>query len=326
MSSSPVACAPVTSNLDTSYGAILGGVCLGFMFYGANCLQIFVYLVNYPKDRIALKVMVAALWASDTAHQILGTIGIWQYLITNYGNYVFLEETHVPLLLALVFSAIVSTIAQLFLTHKIWQLSGGTWIFPAFLVPAALSQLALTCYYVYRAVTDLTVTNLSNLDSYATAVNALAAGTDIIIAVVMCALLARQRTGFSKRTDAMLVRLIILSVNSGLWTGVFALISAVMAGVAVQNDLQYAWLQFCMSPLYCNTILGCLNARDFINNGVHKNRGPAFNLPISNSREGDSQRPVPLNVAVETKQATDTDSLEDQTLQASSRGKQSLGF
>jgi len=127
------------------------------------------------------------------------------------------------------------------------------------------------------------------------------------------------------RTDAMLVRLIILSVNSGIWTSAFAFTSAVMAGVAAQNNLQYAWLQFCISPLYCNTILSCLNARDFINNGVHKNRSPAFNLPISNSREGSSQRPVPLNVAVETKQAIDTESLEDQTLQVNSRDKQSLG-
>ncbi|OJA15385.1 hypothetical protein AZE42_11320 [Rhizopogon vesiculosus] len=67
-----------------------------------------------------------------------------------------------------------------------------------------------------------------------------------------------------------------------------------------------------MSPLYCNTTLGCLNARDFINNGVHKNRVPAFNLPVSNSHESGSQRPIPLNVEVETKQAIDTESLDDQ--------------
>jgi hypothetical protein len=35
-----------------------------------------------------------------------------------------------------------------------------------------------------------------------------------------------------------------------------------------------------MSPLYCNTILGCLNARAFIMNGIHRDRGPTFQSGI----------------------------------------------
>ncbi|OAX30506.1 hypothetical protein K503DRAFT_227805 [Rhizopogon vinicolor AM-OR11-026] len=113
------------------------------MFYGANCLQIFIYLVNYPNDKMTLRALVAAVWAADTVHQILGTIGIWQYLVSNFGNYVFDQETHVPMLLAVIFLVIVSAMAQLFLTHKIWHLSGRLWIFPAFLIPAVIAQLVI---------------------------------------------------------------------------------------------------------------------------------------------------------------------------------------
>lgn len=35
----PSSCPPMTSNLDISYGGLLGGVFLGFMFYGVNRLQ-----------------------------------------------------------------------------------------------------------------------------------------------------------------------------------------------------------------------------------------------------------------------------------------------
>ncbi|OJA18190.1 hypothetical protein AZE42_07266 [Rhizopogon vesiculosus] len=74
-----------------------------------------------------------------------------------------------------------------------------------------------------------------------------------------------------------------------------------------------------MSPLYCNTILGCLNARDFINNGIHRDRVSTFRLgPISISHEGGTQRPIQVSVAVETKHTIDTKSLDDQTLQAPS--------
>ncbi|OAX35242.1 hypothetical protein K503DRAFT_785217 [Rhizopogon vinicolor AM-OR11-026] len=308
MADSPTPCTPVDSDQGTSYGAFLGGILFAFMFYGANCLQIFVYLVkyvafqkiyptavvdiitpilSYPNDRMTLKALdlqVAGVWAADTVHQILGTIGIWQYLVSNFGNYVFLEQIYVPALLSLVFSGIVSATAQLFLTRRIWYLSGRIWIFPAFLIPAVVAQLVITCIYMAEGLTNLNVQNLYDINGYATAANIIAAGTDI---------------GFNKRTDAMLARVIIISVNSGLWTGIFALVA------------------LCMSPLYCNTILGCLNTRDFINNGIHRDHVSTFHLgTISISHAGGAQRPV--SIAVETKQTIDTESLDDQTLQAPS--------
>ncbi|KAG1804672.1 uncharacterized protein BJ212DRAFT_885719 [Suillus subaureus] len=267
MSDSPIPCVPIATNLDTSYGPLLGSIWLACMFYGANCLQIFVYFINYPKDRMALKIMVISIWLFDTVHLILGCIGIWQYLISKYGNYVFLSGTHPPLFIAFVFSGMVSTISQLFFTFRIWHLSSGHWVFPAFLIPAALSQLVLCCFYTFKGLANSTVQNLDDLTKYATAVNALAAGTDTIIAIIMCTLLVRSRAGFNKRTDAMLARLIILSVNCGLWTGTFALAISIM-NTAMPDNLVYTWLQFSLSPLYCNTVLGCLNARGFVRNGI----------------------------------------------------------
>jgi hypothetical protein len=38
--SDPTSCFPIASDLSVSFGALLGGVFLGFMFYGANCLQL----------------------------------------------------------------------------------------------------------------------------------------------------------------------------------------------------------------------------------------------------------------------------------------------
>jgi hypothetical protein len=111
------------------------------------------------------------------------------------------------------------------------------------------------------------------------------------------------------RTDATLARLIILSVNSGLWTSVFALGAAIMVSdifqeeynilnrkqalVNDQSNFEYASLQFCMSPLYCNTILSCLNARDFARNGIRKDESNSdSNFYLNSSHGGGAQRPV----------------------------------
>ncbi|OAX36476.1 hypothetical protein K503DRAFT_857965 [Rhizopogon vinicolor AM-OR11-026] len=163
--------------------------------------------------------------------------------------------------------------------------------------------------YVVKGLTNTSVQNLYDISTYATAGNALTSGIDIVITTIMCTLLTRARRGFNKRTDAILVRLVILSVNSGLWTAVFAIVTA---GVAVQNNLIFSWPQFCMCPLYCNTILGCLNARDFIYNGIHRDSGSAFLLGhVSISHAGGAQRPFQWSIVVDTKQTIETESLED---------------
>ncbi|OJA19905.1 hypothetical protein AZE42_13027 [Rhizopogon vesiculosus] len=74
-----------------------------------------------------------------------------------------------------------------------------------------------------------------------------------------------------------------------------------------------------MSPLYCNTILSCLNARDFIQNGIHSEDDGSFPLgPSFISHASAPQRQVQLSVVVETKRTIETDSLDGRTLHGSS--------
>jgi len=50
-----------------------------------------------------------------------------------------------------------------------------------------------------EGLTNLNVQNLYDINGYATAANIIAAGTDIVIAIITCTLLARGRQGFNKR-------------------------------------------------------------------------------------------------------------------------------
>ncbi|KAH7905984.1 hypothetical protein BJ138DRAFT_1163693 [Hygrophoropsis aurantiaca] len=306
--SAPLCPLPTSVNLGETFGSLLGGIFLGSIFYGANCLQIFIYFVNYPKDKSSLKFLVVCLWLFDSIHQILSSVGIWQYLVANFGNYTFLGETHIPSLAALAFSAVVSTIVQLFLIYRIWHLSGKKFIFPALLIPASLGQLILLCIYTGKTIADHSSTAVVKLNLYATVWGALTAATDVSIALITCFFLARRRAGFNKRTDAMLLRLIILSVNSGLWTGIFALVMVIVSE-AMPGTLIYSWFQFSISPLYCNTLLACLNARDYVRNGLHEEVFSSIQMgPTSTSREQRSEQPV---VAIKAQDFIDSGSNSD---------------
>ena len=62
--------------------------------------------------------------------------------------------------------------------------------------------------------------------NWSRAINALAAVSDVAIAVILIFLLQRSRTGF-RRSDSVINRLILFSLNTGLLTSIDALLSLI---------------------------------------------------------------------------------------------------
>ncbi|KAG9311547.1 hypothetical protein JVU11DRAFT_7752 [Chiua virens] len=96
-----------------------------------------------------------------------------------------------------------------------------------------------------------------------TAVRAVAAVADLSIAAGLTVLLMRSRERALKRSRSILHKLLVLTINNGIWTALFA-VFAFVAILAFKNTLIYAALYFPLCPLYCNTVLANLNARDFL--------------------------------------------------------------
>lgn len=80
--------------------------------------------------------------------------------------------------------------------------------------------------------------------NWSRAINALAAVSDVAIAVILIFLLQRSRTGF-RRSDSVINRLILFSLNTGLLTSIDALLSLITVRLkksSVQNYLAHYWL------------------------------------------------------------------------------------
>ncbi|KAH7904744.1 hypothetical protein BJ138DRAFT_1130829 [Hygrophoropsis aurantiaca] len=272
---------PVVLDLGSTDGATLAGLCIAYILYGMLCLQIFLYFISCKSDSIALKMMVVAWWVLDTAHELLSVVGVWQYLVSNFGNVAFINAFHVPLPLSTIFIGLVSASVQVFMVWRIWRFSGCNWIFPIILAPGIVIQPILCIVWIIRVLDVRNSASPGENANLVIAYNAIAAAIDIAILIILCALLATNRSGgFSRKTDAIITRLIILSINTGLWTSLFALMSLIMIK-ASPNTLIYCIWQMPLSPLYCNTAVGCLNAREFI-------RQPSFESSMNSS-------PIPLD-------------------------------
>ncbi|KAL6306998.1 hypothetical protein BKA93DRAFT_130622 [Sparassis latifolia] len=108
---------------------------------------------------------------------------------------------------------------------------------------------------------------------------------DIVIAVSLCYLLSRCKTGF-RSMDSMIKLVMLYTINTGMITAICAVTSIVMVA-ALPNSLWMISFSFVLGKLYVNCFLAMLNAR----NALHS-RNSADPTFIS-SLKLQSQAPTP---------------------------------
>ncbi|KJA21983.1 hypothetical protein HYPSUDRAFT_139786, partial [Hypholoma sublateritium FD-334 SS-4] len=219
------------------------------------------YYFCHQKDKWPVKSMVAAVLVFDTIHQCLIVHTVYVYVITNWGNPVYLERilylfsTKVEVL----FNGLTALVVQSFLAIRLWRFSGRKSLVAGFIGALVLGEFGLYNSFVLHMTTFVELAKLKYLSIL---VNALAAAGDLTIAAGLCINLHLSRTGLS-RSNAMINMLILFSVNTGALTclcAVASLISIVCAG----DTFLYISFFFCIGRLYTNSLLATLNGRKMI--------------------------------------------------------------
>ncbi|KAH7924645.1 hypothetical protein BV22DRAFT_493211 [Leucogyrophana mollusca] len=251
--------------LGTTDGAELLATFVSVALWGTTCMQSLIYFVNYPNDKAILKVLVVWLWLVDTTHETLIVEGVYTSIITDFCNYARIETVVPEYIWQVLLTSLVALPSQVFFTYRISQFSGRKWIFFALLAPLATFELAGGLAFI--ALGTITPTDQAlvsvRLSSIFTAVQGTAAGVDITIAAGLVYLLHASRESALPRSRSILQKLMILSINTGIWTALFAIFTLITI-LAYKDNLIYVALYFPLCPLYCNTVLANLNARKLI--------------------------------------------------------------
>ncbi|KAH7908435.1 hypothetical protein BJ138DRAFT_1157635 [Hygrophoropsis aurantiaca] len=172
-------------------------------------------------------------------------------------------------MLGVVCQGLTGFIAQSFFTWRIWKLSSARMrgIIPIMIMPFVIVQPVLCITFVAQALENnngVSSVEGTSVMQYIEAFCGTAAGVDIAIALVMCTLLYMGRSGFNKHTDRMLLRLMFISVNTGLWTALLSIVViALLVGLPSSNR-EYIAGCFPLATLYCNSVLANLNARSYV--------------------------------------------------------------
>ncbi|GJE83991.1 hypothetical protein PsYK624_000650 [Phanerochaete sordida] len=93
----------------------------------------------------------------------------------------------------------------------------------------------------------------------------------------MAFLLQTKNHNLFRRTDKVILRLTILTINTGLWTAVLAIIDFSLIAWRPLNTV-FVIFEYPLSALYLNTFLANLNARKYVRAGARPEALRALSL------------------------------------------------
>ncbi|KAG6889776.1 hypothetical protein C0995_014706 [Termitomyces sp. Mi166 len=308
--------------LDNTLGAAYVGVVVAAALHGVSCVQAWYYF-THQKDTWPTKTLVAAVMIFDTIHQILISHTIYIYLIKNYNNPPFLVNLVWSMLVEVLFNGLTALLVQGFLTLRVWRLSNRNIWLTSIVVLLVSAEFGCVVAFGTLSLQFKTFVELQQLKYLSISVNALAAAGDVLIALILCTLLHRSRTGFH-RSDTMINKLILFAVNTGFLTSLCAVASLISIVVAGKTFLYIAFY-FCIGRLYSNSLLATLNARKMIRGSADGIHSTSENISLSlrelpKNNAIFSRRPTNISIKINTTKEFATDSDQGHELHDEEKG------
>lgn len=250
---------PLNATLGASFLGNIGASIL----YGISCIQTFIYYKRSGGDTIVLKSLILLLWILDTIHLAFVTHAVYSYAILDFGDYLSISKPLWCITSHVTISSLSDLIVRGLYCHRIWKLSQrNLWMTIAV---ASISLLSFASGFAF-SIWGFQHPNYFLADAeqlsvflYLNFVSGVVA--DSLIAVLLCVLLMRQRTGYS-RTNTLLYTLLIYTVNTGVLSSCCALLCLLLyASLPGYDRLSFVAVYFVLPKLLLNSLLATLNAR-----------------------------------------------------------------
>ncbi|KAH9945915.1 uncharacterized protein BXZ73DRAFT_72808 [Epithele typhae] len=251
----------IPSDIALLAGPPLLGHLFNYGLFGILSAQVYSYYNAFPTDPVSLKAFVYGLYAVEWVQVILISHDAFQVYGAGWGDLNALTSPQWLWFDIPIMSALVSATVQCFFAWRIFILSNSR-ILPPFIVLPQIALMQCGAGVATGVITGPALNNNALIQEKAK--NALivwlggSAACDIIIAVSMCFLLARQRQGLA--SDKLISRLITLSVETGSVTASFAALDLIFCLAFKHNNL-HMLPAFMLSKLYTNSLMLVFNNR-----------------------------------------------------------------
>ncbi|OBZ65261.1 hypothetical protein A0H81_14777 [Grifola frondosa] len=155
-----------------------------------------------------------------------------------------------------------SLIVRCVYAHRMWKLSRGHRVIPMIVVILSLLNMAIGVAFGANEIVLVSWLDARKFSWTLYSSCSVEIVVDSIIAVSMFILLSPLRTGV-KRFDSVIQTLILYSINTGLLTTLFVVVSIVLF-IVVPETFSFVAIYFIIGQLYTNALLGTLNSQSHI--------------------------------------------------------------
>ncbi|KAI0631813.1 hypothetical protein C8Q77DRAFT_1129122 [Trametes polyzona] len=250
----PAAAGAHVSSLDSTLGAFLIGTFAGLILYGMSLNQSYRYYRHYRGDALFIRGLVMSLIVLETLHIATCVHVCYTYLVVNY-----LDPTALHRKIWSVESQSTLCALEILLSQLVYLLR------PSFR-PLAAIAVVFACVGLGFALAamgeSIRVETFDKFWGRYTWLDSAALGTagasDILTTGSLIFILKTSHTGF-RRTDHMLDRLILYTINTGLLTGILNVI--VIISVRVLPNLVSYGIAIVLTKVYANSVFAALNSR-----------------------------------------------------------------
>ncbi|KAK7458146.1 hypothetical protein VKT23_010054 [Stygiomarasmius scandens] len=282
---------------DNTLGAVLIGGLFAMALWGVMCVQTYNFFMGNSRDKAVFKLLVVFLWALDTFDSALNCHILYHYLVSNYLNAlaIVIPVWYVSVIIHVAITSLSNFIIRSMFARRIYRLSGNNIPVTLWIVAVSLTDLICGIVITVKAFGISSYLELDKLSNLMYLNFASGTTSDLSVALVLCFLLHRSRTGFTK-TDSLISILMLYTVNTGLLVALDAFLGLITYIIMPHNFI-FLGFYLLLSKLYLNSYLAALNAREGLRERANDPRSIHLsNLSYSHPRFYHSQSSGPTVV------------------------------
>ncbi|KAJ7491118.1 hypothetical protein FB451DRAFT_1166416 [Mycena latifolia] len=274
------------------------GTVMNWALLGSLVVQVYIYFLAFPNDPRFSKFLVVAISVAELLQTMSDSRDTIRTFGAGWGNFALLDDVGWAWFSVPVLGSTIASAGQMFFAWRIYII-GQSLIVPAVIAAITTVQLGAgiwTGVLIARAG-KFSLLEFSLMKPPVAWLTATALADLIIVAGTVFYILKARQPGFRRSTDAVLFRIIKVTVETGLLCALFALVDLSLFIKYNGNNYHLAvciWL----SKVYSNSIMVILNSRAHIAHEPPPN--PTSLTHISDMAFQTRSHQTTLQLAIET--------------------------
>jgi uncharacterized membrane protein len=241
----------------------LFGTIFNWALYGVLTIQVYIYHLNFPDDKKAMKALVYGAFLLETAQTALSAADLYHWFAVGYGNLDYLDQTYLSPVDTPMLCGIMASIVQIFYAYRIYALRRSLKWVSVFIIATSITQ---TTAAIYAAGKSFELGNFSKFHNYypmnVTFLiwNIAGCVSDVVIAISMTYVFQTTRKNADMAAINILAKAVQLIVETNSLTATIALVSFIMY-IHYPSRSYFICSTLVMGKLYSNTLLVTFNNR-----------------------------------------------------------------